>query len=378
MPKKKYTLEAVNARLKAAKIGLSVYVKGDRLYLRGTLPPKPGSTKVKPYQQKIALKLYNNPVGLEVAETKAFEYSAKLAREKFSWIEVQGQRENADSCEAWVERFKQHAMQNVISATGKEAELKWRSQFWHPAYSKLAPRADLTERAIVEAVQQTPPNTRSRQVCCQKMKRLARFAGIELNLDDYRGSYSPAKVERDIPADEDIEAAIDQMLAHAQNARRADHRVKLLKWAWVAGIMATYGVRDHECWYISLHEKQQGVKTVWLANVQDGKTGGRNEIPPLNPQWVERWNLPVGEPPDIVVRENREYGERTAKVFNKQAIAFPSYSLRHAWAIRATIKYGFPTAVVAKWLGHDPSVFLSTYQKHITGSQATDLFFGKI
>ena len=59
----KWSIEAVNDRLKAGKIGVKVEARGDRLLLRATLPPKPGSSKTKPHQQYIALGIYDNPAG---------------------------------------------------------------------------------------------------------------------------------------------------------------------------------------------------------------------------------------------------------------------------------------------------------------------------
>jgi hypothetical protein len=44
-------LDEVNQCLKAAKLGIRVAQRGDRLPLRATLPPRPGSDKTKPYQQ---------------------------------------------------------------------------------------------------------------------------------------------------------------------------------------------------------------------------------------------------------------------------------------------------------------------------------------
>lgn len=54
----KATLERIaqaNGRLKSANVGLSILLRNSRLYLRGTLPPKPGSLKDKAFQQEIAL-----------------------------------------------------------------------------------------------------------------------------------------------------------------------------------------------------------------------------------------------------------------------------------------------------------------------------------
>ncbi|MEI6443146.1 MAG: hypothetical protein WCO29_08465 [Nostocales cyanobacterium ELA583] len=52
----KWTLEEVNERLKAGRIGVTVCQRGDRLSLRGTFPAKPGIDK-PPYQQYLAVDL---------------------------------------------------------------------------------------------------------------------------------------------------------------------------------------------------------------------------------------------------------------------------------------------------------------------------------
>ncbi|MEH2270409.1 MAG: hypothetical protein V7K68_18660 [Nostoc sp.] len=67
----KLTIEVINDRLKNALIGVRVEARGDRLLLRATLPPKPGSNKTKPHQQYLALGIYANPAGLQRAEAEA-------------------------------------------------------------------------------------------------------------------------------------------------------------------------------------------------------------------------------------------------------------------------------------------------------------------
>ncbi|MGF1499307.1 MAG: hypothetical protein ACFB8W_21145 [Elainellaceae cyanobacterium] len=49
-------LDEINQRLKAAKLGIRVAQRGDRLSLRATFPPRPDSPKTKPYQQYLALR----------------------------------------------------------------------------------------------------------------------------------------------------------------------------------------------------------------------------------------------------------------------------------------------------------------------------------
>ena len=360
----KITIEAVNARLKAARVGLSVAQRGNKLSLRGTLPPKPGSGKLKPHQQTISLGVYANPAGLEHAEAKALEYGALIAQKRFSWLALESDRHDADSCGAWVERFREYALKNLIHQSGKQAELVWERRFLSPAFSKLNQKANLCPESIIKAVERTKPNSRSRQICCQRMSKLAEFAGISVDLSRHQGSYSPKNVEREIPDDEAIEKAIDAM--------------PNLQWQWVAGMMATYGLRNHECWAVELVQIERDERTVWMCNVLSGKTGSREAIPPLHPEWLERWKLYECRPPKLTVRENKEYGDRCARAFDRQKNPHQPYSYRHAFAIRAVLKYGFPISVIAKWMGHSPTVFLTIYQKHISAAQATEAFFERL
>lgn len=78
-------IRQINARLKAGKVGVSVQQRGDRLCLRGTLPPRPNSTKDKPFRQEIYLGVYCNPAGFNYAENEAKLVGSLLAKREFSW-----------------------------------------------------------------------------------------------------------------------------------------------------------------------------------------------------------------------------------------------------------------------------------------------------
>ncbi|MDZ4875198.1 MAG: hypothetical protein CLLPBCKN_004594 [Chroococcidiopsis cubana SAG 39.79] len=77
-------IRQINARLKAGKVGVSVQQRGDRLCLRGTLPPRPNSTKDKPFRQEIYLGVYCNPAGFTYAENEAKLVGSLLAKREFS------------------------------------------------------------------------------------------------------------------------------------------------------------------------------------------------------------------------------------------------------------------------------------------------------
>jgi hypothetical protein len=78
-------LNCVNTQLKMERIGVTIVKKGNRLYLRGTFPPRPGSTKSRPHQQEIALGLLAKAEGLLTAEKEARKVGGLLALGEFDW-----------------------------------------------------------------------------------------------------------------------------------------------------------------------------------------------------------------------------------------------------------------------------------------------------
>ncbi len=78
-------LKLANGRLKGSLVGVTIEQMGNRLTLRATLPPKPGSIKTKAHQQRIYLGVHANPTGVKVAEAKAREIGAQLELRTFSW-----------------------------------------------------------------------------------------------------------------------------------------------------------------------------------------------------------------------------------------------------------------------------------------------------
>ena len=103
-------IAAINARLKAAKTGVAVCLRGDKLSLRATLPPRPGSDHTKPCQQYIALGVYASPEGLKNAEAKAKRVGADLVLDKFDWSEYSPNpqtQSDALSVSEWTHKFEE-------------------------------------------------------------------------------------------------------------------------------------------------------------------------------------------------------------------------------------------------------------------------------
>ena len=354
MARGRYTLEAINDRLKKARIGVSLRQKGNRLYLRATLPPKPDSSKTKPHQQDVALKIYANPAGLKRADAEAKKLGALLACKEFDWrfyLQVEEPSKIA-TCGEWIQRFKQHCLDTKLQANSPEvAELLWRKRYYNPVLKWLPETGELNSSVIVTAAQHSKHNSQSRQIACQVLQRFAKFAEVEVDLRAYRGNYSPKNVFREIPRDEEITEAIEKLRTPA--------------WKYLYGLMAAYGLRDHEVFFTEMEwrEPEAGSK-VLIAKVTDGKTGAR-EVYPFYPEWVERWQLWNKQLPKLSARINQDYGERIAKAFRRARVPFTPYDLRHAYGIRVSVIFKLPVAVAAAYMGHSPTVHWETYNRWI-------------
>ncbi|MDA0673176.1 MAG: hypothetical protein O3C67_05660, partial [Cyanobacteria bacterium] len=328
------TLEAVNKRLREAQIGVQVLQRGNRLSLRGTFPPKPGAAKQYPHQQNIALSTYANPAGLERAEAEAFKVGALLACKEFDWRSYSPESVSQQKLTVahWVERFRKHYM-NTHTLTDRTWEKHWWSVF-----KRLPQEQSLSTASILAVVLKTDPDSRNRKQTCQKLQALAEFAGLSIDLRSYQGKYSPAKAKpRELPADD--------LIAEWRE------RIHYKPWQWFYGMLAAYGLRPHEAFFCKFIEGDED----YALQVLEGKTGPR-VVYPLYIEWVQRWQLWEIQCPRVTLSPTvsevyEEYGRRACRQFKRYGIPFVPYDLRHAYAIRASVEFGFPVATAPAYMG---------------------------
>jgi integrase len=357
----------LNQRLKAGNTGIRVELRGSRLSLMASLPDRTGKNR---RSRRISPGTRANAAGLKEIEGLALRLAGDLARSLFKWsgwtFRERDRLPKEDKvCSDWIEDYQRylvevgtlpdHPDRNIV------AKLKWLKRYWSPALKDLPQDEPLDSKAIrlaalqFNAINQDGKPTRSRQIACQVLGRFAKWAEIEVDLSPYKGSYSPAQVERNIPNDEAIAAAVLGL--------------KHPGWRWVAGMMAAFGIRDHECWFAKLEQDAIG----WICIVSDGKTGSRVSRP-VPPEWVELFDLPNGKAPDIKIRVLNDYGDRTGKHFKRSGAGFAPYDLRHAYAIRSSVAYGIPVVVSAAHMGHSPNLHQGTYNKHIGEAQKREAY----
>ena len=356
----------INQRLKVAKLGLKVEKRGQKLNLRGTFPPRPSSQKLKPYQQRIPLSLPSSRSGIRTIERKALTVAAQLIAGCFDWqdyidAETTPQKVGA-ALPAQLDAFETHFFQTRAAASRPSSIRSTWQKAYLPYLRKLQkltqqhPEIPLSE-AIYAAVQSTKPNSRSRQVCCTALDAFASFLDLPLPtpLKSFSGSYGNSKTQiRTLPTDAEIIAAYDLIPNPA--------------WRFVYGIMATYGLRNHEVFFSDYSMLASGDPEAAIEVLESTKTGS-HDVWPFPPEWVDQFELRRVDLPklntDLTQTTLQLVGQQVSLQFKRYGIPFAPYDLRHAWAVRTILK-GLPDTVSARMMGHSVAIHNRTYHRWIT------------
>jgi integrase len=358
-------LVQLNQRLKAARLGLQVERRGQKLSLRGTLPPRPGSDRLRSHQQRISLDIPATAAGLKQAEQTAKVIAAQLIQNTFDWRDylplVGGGRLHRMDLAEKLAAFEQYFLaQAQTPDKAAAAKTTWKTAY-APYLKKLEAIAQTRSLTLTEAVYATvqtlPSSSRSRQVCCTALSALAEFLNLELPtpLKSFWGTYSPSHTQmRHLPSDAEIVEAI----AHIPNST----------WQFVYGIMATYGLRNHEVFFCDYTALRQGDPEAMIEVLPTTKTG-QHQVWPFYPEWVEQFKLREVRLPaintDLSQTTLQRIGQLVTVQFRRYDLPFSPYDLRHAWAVR-TIHFGLPDTVAAQMMGHSVAIHNRTYHRWIT------------
>ncbi|MEB3270480.1 MAG: site-specific integrase [Synechococcus sp.] len=239
---------------------------------------------------------------------------------------------------------------------------------WQAAYQPylrrlagLAGAGPLSLELLERTLESYELASRSRQQCAIALAALARQQGLELPADwNERGAgYGLHRARfRQLPSDGRILSLVEAIPNPA--------------WRLVYGLMATYGLRNHEVFFCDLSGLAAGGDRV-LRVLPTSKTG-EHQVWPFQPDWVERFGLAgLGEqtealPPictDLRHTTLKQVGQRVAEQFRRYSLPITPYDLRHAWAVR-TIHIGLPDTVAARMMGHSVTIHTRTYHHWIT------------
>jgi len=376
-----------NQRLAASGTSLRLEIRQQRLGLRGPLPCQQG-TAARPVQ-RISLGLPATSAGVAAALEQLERVRQALEQGSFSW-EPWRRRPSTKTAQTSVPKVPPPSMPETISEAGDLRPLLagFEAAFfadprrrrrpagsrstWSGAYRPYLRRleavaagargATAMEATLLERVLETYPlASRSRQQCGIALGALARHLELPLPSDwsERSGGYGLHVARfRGLPSD----ARIQELVAAIPNPR----------WRLAYGLMATYGLRNHEVFFCDLSALASGGDRV-LRVLPTSKTG-EHQVWPFQPDWVERFGLESlaegdGRLPQVCTDLRRttlqQVGRRVAEQFRRYGLPITPYDLRHAWAVR-TIHIGLPDTVAARMMGHSVAIHTRTYHHWIT------------
>lgn len=333
-------LKEANGRLKAGRFKVSIECLGEKLFLRATLPPRSGN---RSYQQRISIAAANTN-GIKIAESEAKKLRVRLDSGLFSWADYEYSTPKPKTIGEWISAFEQDYFER--RPRNYKTLTTWEKDYIQ-VFKTLPPNKILTPEILKKAVVQTQPDTRTRKRYCIVLGALSKFADIDFNPKPFAGKYSSRRVApRHLPSDSEIVKWF--------------FKIPDLKWQWVYGVIATYGLRNHEAFFL-----ENSLTHNLVATVFQGKTGYR-KVWPCHPEWHEQFNLREGSPPVIKLdRSNSDIGNAVTKYFHQKIeLPFKVFDMRHCWAIR-TLEYGLEVSLAARQMGHSTSVHTDLYHHWI-------------
>jgi integrase len=338
--------------------------KGNSLFLRASLPPRPGTKSKrknqKSFEQDIAIQLPAIPQGVKAAVAKAKELGGQIAAGTFSWDEYLPGGINLSELKTVGECCRAFEANYWITRRKTPQSLTTWDDHYAYAFKSLPQEALLTSDILFQAIVATPPDSSKRFRYCWVLKKLAKFADLKLefNPKDLKGKYSSLKpAPRDIPSDEIIQE-------HFKLLRKPS-------WRWVYGMVATYGLRPHEAFKLDTSNLESGGDSIRV--LKDTKTGERL-VHPLYPEWIELFSLRDVQVPQTKAPNNQRLGQKVSQYFKRNGVGFPPYHLRHAWAVRSLIVFEMDISIAAREMGHSVEIHSQVYHAWISDKQQDDYY----
>ena len=364
-----HEINVINKKFIIEGSKLKIEKRGSKLNIRGSLPSKENKNIQK--VQRISLGIEADNYGLEEAKKKLQLINLQLELDQFEWKNwiAPSIKEGNKTYDLLIKKisefekefFKEYKNDHLNSA---------RRSTWNSSYKPYIKRMISTyqknntkdiNNIFLNTLKSYAEGSRSRKQCGTSLNVFAEF--LELSLPSEWKSlsrgYGIKKASfRNLPDDNSIE----ELWKNIPNK----------SWQYVFGLMATYGLRNHEVFFCDLSSlKNSGDKI--LRILPTTKTG-EHQAWPFHPKWVDLFELSsLGNDPTLLPKINRDLkqttlqniGKRITDQFNRYRINIRPYDLRHAWAVR-TILYDLPDTVAARMMGHSVSLHTQTYHHWIT------------
>lgn len=364
-----------NASLASIGISLRIECRGRRLNLRGSLPGRkcPDQRSV----QRLSLGLEISRDGLREAEQIARVIDSQLKRDQFRWdqwispsVKTTPPSGLVPTRRAVLDQQLQTFETDFFADPRRRRSPAGSRTTWTGAYNPYLRRlrtlageeaGPVSAELLLKTLNSYSDGSRSRQQCSTALACLAKHLELELpeNWRAEAAGYGLHRARfRHLPSDHQI---LESLL-----------RIPNPRWRLAYGLMATYGLRNHEVFFSDLSALcKEGDRVIRVLPTT--KTG-EHQVWPFNPDWVEKFDLlRLGTEPnalpvistDLKKTTLQQVGRRVTEQFRRYELPLTPYDLRHAWAVR-TIHIGLPDTVSARMMGHSVAIHTRTYHHWIT------------
>jgi hypothetical protein len=170
-------LDESNSRLQLGNIGFVIEIKNNALCLRGLLPPKNGVGDRR--TQRIYLGYPPMLEGIKQAEKDAISIRAALIEKRFNWLDWSPKLKKAadnppdNTIATLIKNFEKDYFDR--RARNPKSETTWDKDYY-AVYRHLPQDKQLSPEVIMQAIVNTPPETRTRKRWVFALQTLAKFA----------------------------------------------------------------------------------------------------------------------------------------------------------------------------------------------------------
>ncbi len=333
---------------------MKVNVHKGRLTLLGTLPAKDGSGNMR--QQRIALRMSDTPANRAKAEKVLKKAIAELNSGKWDWsnwqfrtVQTNKGNNGSEPPKTWTAAIRAFHRKKVT--LGRTSESTWKVNHWGTL--KFCP---MEETVTTEGIEKCLSRYERDQYTYKKLyydcKHIARICFIEfpeVGVPLYKtSSMDPT----DVPSDSEI----IEWVTSAKTPYR-----------WYFGMMATYGLRPHECDTCRMVQNGDGI---YLVQVDDATKTGYRTVIPQQLEWVELFDL-TNKTDRPESNRDPDRNDGCSCWLNAERldmkIRWRSYALRHAYAGRLWRNGGSELEVftAAQVMGHSVKEHIETYRRWI-------------
>lgn len=352
-------IKTANEQLTKENVRIKIKQRNRALFLVGTLPAKPNSTKTKPHQQEISLKAKQaspENIALAMVEARMIDQALRLGR--FNWedyspkVYKQAHRTIGDL----IEEFNENHWLKYEKT--KRREQRWNQQVVY-YLQKLPSNKEPSVALFKELIEQYPINSCTRKRLATYVIGLAKLADFSIKeleaLNRLKGNYS---VKHSKPRRILTDTELLQLRASVEPGPAR----------FVIEALILWGLRPHEIYLIDELTPDNG----GLIQIREGgKSKVARMVRPLYPEYYERWQTWKGNPPG----NNRiDKGDVITDLFRTLNLGLRPYDLRHSWAVRAMYYPKITEEQAARSMGHSLVVHQRIYEYWLTQHREKEEF----